>query len=324
MVLSPFRQLSARLVPQGRVVAITAFLTFLSACDDPDRHIAGPIPPPNLQAYVTGNAAASLDAKGRFNLAAPVAPGARPIISAQRAGELALAAVRSWGPSLRGAWEKERGEPISLSNLQVGPRTLFARTPYGAFPEGYHPALGRAYGPYYLVTLYSGAEPVLLISVAAYNEEAKINERGLVERPMFSGMEFITQALPRDTTRFRMVSPEEAVEMAGRMTGARVTTTPELVRLGMPNAPASAAWKLTLDREVPVKARSGGRRVRELYVTPERNRRLMVAVPSAARVEHTSGVAMLPSGERIDPVSVPIVEGEVISFEAVATEQGGN
>jgi hypothetical protein len=296
----------------------------VSACDGPDRHIAGPIAPPNLEAYVTGSAAASLDAQGRFNLAAAVAPGVRPIISAERAGELALAAVRSWGPSLSGAWNKERGEPISLSNLQVGPRTLFARTPYGAFPEGYHPAMARAYGPYYLVTLYSGAEPVLLISVAAYNEETKITARGLIERPVFSGMEFIMQALPRDTARFRMVSPEEAVEMGGRMTGARVTTTPELVRLGMPNAPASAVWKLTLDREVPVKARSGGRRVRELYVAPERNRRLMMAVGNGARVERTSGVVPLPSGDRIDPVSVPIVEGEVVSFEAVVTEQGGN
>jgi hypothetical protein len=174
------------------------------------------------------------------------------------------------------------------------------------------------------VTLHSGADPVLLISVAAYNEGTKINERGLVERPMFSGMEFITQALPRDTTRFRMVSPEEAVEMAGRMTGARVTNTPELVRLGMPEAPASAVWKLTLDREVPVKARTGSRRVRELYVAPEGNRRLMIAVPSAARVEHTSGVVMLPSGQRIDPVNVPIVGGGFVSFDAVVPEQGGN
>lgn len=324
MVFPLPRLFSARFVHQRRVAATAALLLFLSACDDPDRHIAGPVAPPNLQAYVTGGAAASLNSQGRFDLAAPVSPGGRPIISAERAGELALAAVRSWGPSLRPTWDRERGEPISLSNLQVGPRTLFARTPYGAFPEGYHPALARAYGPYYLVTLYSGAEPVLLISVAAYNEDANINARGLVERPMFSGMEFITRALPRDTAGFRMVSPEEAVEMAGRVTGARVTTTPELVRLGMPNAPASAVWKLTLDREVPVRARSGGQRVRELYVAPERNRRLMIAVPSAARVEHTTGVAMLPSGERIDPVTVPIVEGELVSFEAVVPEQGGN
>lgn len=324
MVFPLPRLFAAKFVYQRRVAATAALLLFLSACDDPDRHIAGPIAPPNLQAYVTGSAAASLNAQGLFNLAAPVAPGARPIISAERAGELALAAVRSWGPSLNGAWNEERGEPISLSHLQVGPRTLFARTPYGAFPGGYHPASARAYGPYYLVTLYSGVDPVLLISVAAYNEDTKINERGLVERPVFSGMEFITQALPRDTADFRMISPEEAVALAGRATGARVTTTPELVRLGMPNAPASAVWKLTLDRDVPVKARSGSRRVRELYVAPERNRRLMIAVPSAARVEHTSGVVMLPSGQRIDPVSVPIMAGEFVSFDAVVAEQGGN
>ncbi|HEX8831350.1 MAG TPA: hypothetical protein VF705_09305 [Longimicrobium sp.] len=301
-----------------------AAAAILAGCDQPDAGISGPtVAPPNLQRHVTGDAAASLNAQGMFTLAAPAAPDARPIISAERAGELALASVRSWGPSLRAGWEKERGQSIDLENLRVGGRVLFARTPYGQFPGGYHPALARAYGPYYLVTLYSGAHPALLISVAAYNGETRINQRGLVDRPVLSGMEFISRALPLDTTRFRLISPEEAVEYVGRTTGARAAATPELVRLSMPNAPESAAWRITLDRELPVQARTGAARVRHIYVSPERDRRLMAAVGAKPRVERTSGIVVLPVGHRIEPVDVPVVDGEVIAVEPITPDAGG-
>jgi hypothetical protein len=259
-----------------------------------------------------------------FSLAAPEAPDARPIISAEQAGKLALASVRSWGPSLLPGWEKERGQSIDLENLDVGGRILFARTPYGRFPDGYHPALARAHGPYYLVTLYSGTQPVLLISVAAYNGDTRVNRRGMIDRPVLSGMEFISRALPRDTTRFRLVSPEEVVEYVGRTTGARISVTPELVRLAMPNAPESAAWKVTLDREIPVRARAGATRVRHVYVGAERDRRLMAAVGTRRQVEQTTGVVVLPVGHRIEPVQVPVIDTEAVALEPITPDAGGN
>lgn len=303
-----------------------AAATLLAGCDTPQAPIAGPgAAPPDLQRYVTAQAAASLGADGRFTLAAPSAPGDRPIISAERAGELALASVRTWGPSLHRSWERQSGRSFDLGSLRVGPRILFARTPYGKFPDGYHPAFARTYGPYYLVTLYSGSDPVVLISVAAYNEEARIDEKGLVHRPVNSGAEFISMGLPADGTTFQLVSPEGAVEEVGRATGARVTATPELVRLGMPYAPATAAWKVTLDREVPVHARAKGttHRVRELYVSPVRTRRLLVAGRHTDRIERTAAIATTPD-DRIDPVEVPILAGEAVSFEPVGILRGGS
>jgi hypothetical protein len=324
MAFPPLQIVSAYLRPYRRLLAVAVAAAVLTACDQADGPIAGPkITRPNLQRYVTGAAAENLDAQGRFALAPSVAPGARPIITAEQAGKLALASVRSWGPALKRTWEEERGQSIDLESLRIGERILFARTPYGMFPDGYHPALTRAYGPYYLVTLYSGSQPVLLISVAAYNSEATINARGLVDRPILSGMEFISQALPADTTGFRIMSPEEAVAHAGHLTGARVTVTPELVRPGLPLAPTSAMWKLTLDRDLPVRVRGATMRVREVYVGPERSRRLMVPVRSTARVERTTGLAVLPRGHRIDAVEISIVEGESVSFEQVTPEQGG-
>jgi hypothetical protein len=300
-------------------------IPLLSACEAPRATDAGlTAAPPEIHRFVTAEAAATLGADGRFALAAPAAPDDRPIISAQRAGELALASVRTWGPSLHRAWERESGRPIDLSNLRVGPRIFFARTPYGRFPDGYHPAFARTYGPYYLVTLYSGADPVLLIAVAAYNEEARIDEKGFVHRPVNSGAEFFSMGLPAQSDEFQLVSPEAAVEEVGRATGARVTATPELVRLGMPYHPATAVWKLTLDRDVPVQARGRGtaHRVRELYVGPVRSRRLLRAVRGSARSERTGAIANTPD-DRIDPVDVPILADETVSFEAVDVLRGG-
>lgn len=298
----------------------------LAGCDAPQTRIAGPAaPPPDVQRYVAAGAAASLNPDGRFTLAAPSAPGDRPIISAGRAAELALAVVRTWGPSLHPAWQRQSGRSFDLAGLRVDPRIVFARTPYGRFPDGYHPAFARTYGPYYLVTLYSGSEPVVLVSVAAYNTEVRIDEKGLVHRPVNSGAEFVTMGIPAGTDEFQLVSPEAAVEEVGRATGARVTATPELVRLGMPYAPATAAWKLTLDREVPVQARGRGtsHRVRELYVGPVRGRRLMMAIRGSARAERVFAIPSTPD-ERTESVDVPILTNEAVAFEPVHIVRGGS
>lgn len=317
----PFRRCTH--LPRRLVVGL-ATAALLGACDDPDGPISGSsIAPETLRPYVTGAAAVSLNASGQFDLAKPEAPGNRPIINAEEAGRLALASVKSWGPSLQAAWSRERGEAIDISNLTVGSRTVFARTPYGEFPNGHHPAIVRAHGPYYLVTLYSSSRPVLLMAVAAYNEGTKINNRGLIERPEQRGMEFVSHALPIDTTAVRMISPEEAVESVGRATGARIATTPELVRPPLPHSPASAMWKLTLDRDVSVKGTAGVRRTRQLLVGPERDRRLMAAVPGNGRTLRSFGVEVSGRGHRPVPVDLQLVDGESAAYERVDLVRGG-
>lgn len=190
------------------------------------------------------------------------------------------------------------------------------------FPEGYHPAFARTFGPYYLVPLHSGTEPVLLVSVAAYNEAVTIDARGLVRRPVEHGMEFISMGLPADTSAFRIISPEDAVELVGRATGARVNRIPELVRAGMPQAPAASLWKLTLDRDVPVQARGAVRRVREVYVGSERGRRLMVAAPGTAKTHRMTALAA-GAGERMESIEVPVLETEAVAFESVDIQSRG-
>lgn len=313
--------------PRRPRLAWAAAALLLAACDAPQTAMTGPgvAPPADLQRHLAAGAAASLGPDGRFALAAPSAPGNRPIITPERAGELALAALRTWGPSLLPSLQKQAGRSFDLATLRVDPRILFARTPYGRFPDGYHPAFSRAYGPYYLVTLRSGGDAVLQVSVAAYNEAARVDEKGLVHRPQDTGAEFFIEAIPADG-RLQLVSPEAAVDEVARATGARVTATPELVRLEMPYSPAVSAWKVTLDREVPVQARGKGttHRVRELFVGPLRERRVMMASRGGARAVRTSAIPLGAGDDRVDAVDVPILAGEAVSFEPVNIVPGGS
>jgi hypothetical protein len=298
----------------------------MAACDQPESPIAGPDQAaPRLSQFVTGNAAAALDAEGRFSLADPSAPGNRPIIKAERAGELALSYVRSFGPSLKGVWEEERGAPIDINTLRADGRILYAATPYGAFPSGFHPGFETAFGPYYLVPLTSGGKPVLLISVAAYNTQTSIDRRGFIDRPLYRGNEFVSRGIPVDSTQFRLVSPEEAVAYVGRVTGARISRTPELVRMALPHAPASALWRLTLDREVEVRAgRDRGRaRVREIYIGPDQDNRMMMSMPRTDRFQPFPALRIDNGHERNEIAQVPVLDGAPVSFEPVVVDQGG-
>lgn len=310
---------------RGLVIG-SAIVALLAGCDQPDLRVAGPAAvPPRLSQYVTDDAAAGINGQGLFSLGQPAATGDHPIITPERAGELALAYVRSFGPSLRSVWEEERGAPINLATLRVASRVLYAGTPYGSFPAGYHPAFQRGFGPYYLVPLTSGAEPVLLISVAAYATQTTVDRRGFVQRPVQRGNEFVSRGLPVDTARFRLVSPEEAVAFVAETTGARIARTPELVRVGMPYAPASAVWKLTLDREIAVKAgqNRAPSRVSEVYVGPERGRRVMIPIPTTLRSERVPALRTDAGVERNEIINMPIKEGAFISFEPVVLQDGG-
>lgn len=309
-----------------RLATACAATALLAACDQPQAHIAGPqAAPPDLAHFVTGDAAAALGPDGLFSVSAPSEPSHRSTISPERAGELALSYVRSFGPSLKPGWEKDRGAALDLAGMRVVSRIAYAGSPYGAFPAGYHPAFERAHGPYYLVPLGAGAEPELLVAVSAYSTEVEIDGRGYIQRPVKRGNEFVTRGIPADGAAWRMISPEEAVEMVGRATGARAARAPELVRQGMPAAPQHAVWKVTLDREVPVQAQGRPARVRALYVGPQAGRRIMVPAAGGPRAEAVAAIRLnAGENERHDVLQLPIRTGEAISYQPATVQEESN
>jgi hypothetical protein len=168
----------------------------------------------------------------------------------------------------------------------------------------------------------SGGNRVLQVAVAAYATEVGIDGDGKIQRPTKGGGEFVSQGISTDSTRADLptfASPEEAVARVGRLTGARVSEVPELVRAGFPLGPFSSLWRVTLDREVRVKAPQSGRTIttRELYVGSEPGRRLMVPASSQPTEFVTKALRVDSDGEEIgvEQARVPIRPAPPLIFE---------
>jgi hypothetical protein len=279
-MLLPVRSISARFQQLATTIVIVAVLT---GCSDDLAPTAVIDPPASLREHVTGAAAQSINSHGYFEFGRPAAPSTVPVLSPERAAELAKAYIRTWRDFIRGPLEKDRGGPISFDQLQPG-RVFFAQTPFGVVPDGFHPTYRNIYGPYYLVTMVNGREPVLIISVAAYATYEQIDERGYLKPTVRGGGEFDPRAValgPRIAAGYQPNFPEQAVERVARAAGARATHVPDLVLRADPTpprealagfwAPSQALWRVRLDRDVEVTTTGANRKrrpVRELFVGP--------------------------------------------------------
>jgi len=288
--------------------------------------ITHPEPDVDIRPYVTGAAAANLDASGHFVFAEPVSPTPFAIVSSQRARELAVADVRTWAPLVKSDWEKQRGAAIDLGRITADLRVYYVPTPFGPVPERFHLSYRRNLGPYYLVRMMDGPTPVMMVGVSAYVTDVEINAQGqTVLQPLGQGGEFIEHGLPVDTGFFRVFTPEQAVVYLGRLSGRKVTEVPELVRLAMPYSPTVSLWKLTLDQPVRVRTTATSRVVdaRELYVGPQNSYRLQVPRPEQPTEEvEPNALLRNPDGtpaESTETLRVPIEAPT--SFEPVTIER---
>ncbi|CAN5777177.1 hypothetical protein BH23GEM5_BH23GEM5_10810 [soil metagenome] len=92
----------------------------------------------------------------------------------------------------------------------------------GFFRPGTIPPSCVGMDPGTLVRMMSGSTPVLHVAVAAYASEVEIDSEGYIRRPVETGMEFLSQGIPVDTTRPHLAGslyPEAAVVRVGRLTG---------------------------------------------------------------------------------------------------------
>jgi hypothetical protein len=310
---------------RGQVTFVAAVV--ITACDGHQVPPPAPLrPTPDVHQYVTGEAASALNAKGEFILAAAESPDGAPMISGELAAKMAMAFVRTLGPSFQARWEKERGSPINLATLRPEPRVFFAHTPYEAFrQEGFHPAERRLYGPWYLVTLSSDGVPALAVAVSAFNTDYGVDRYGRLQVPLFYGTDFFHAGIRRDGAR-RVLTPEEAVERVGREVRARVERTPLLVLRGARFNPLDAGWKLELDRPVPVdQERAGRAAVRALYRVSDGANDWLVPSADQPTVHRDVGLKVGPRGESLgtSPVQVGIRQGFATVFERASVLPGG-
>lgn len=318
MLAARFRRLAA--------ASALSCAALLAGCSE------GPAGPPgaaeDVRQYVAGSAEQRLGSDGLFTFPEATAPSSAEIISEQRARELTASFVLSFGPAMKPFWDEERGRAINLSRLRSDSRVFFVQTPYELFPEGYHRAFRRAFGPFYLFTLGSGRAPEVLMAVSAYSNDVRIDTDGKLGMPRQSGMEFVTSGVPVGMAADgpgSILAPEEAVVRVGRATGARVKEVPDLVMLNIPLGPLNAAWKLSLDRTVRVRTTIGAeaRTVSTIYFAPATGRLL---IPAAVQPSYQDfpAVRVGPAGEDLgeERVRLPIIAGRPTVFEEVTVVGG--
>jgi hypothetical protein len=271
-------------------------ISVLCGCDSEQQNpVQAVMTQPNVTLHVTGNALAHIDGTGRFVLEDPRGPDGIPIISPERAKELAAAFLRTWGESHSGVWEHQRGAPLSTGSMRVAPRVYFAATPHSRFPDGYHPAYQRMFGPQYLVFFTSGEVPVLGLAISAYSTDLEIRN-GLVHQPLEGGSYFMSRA----------VSASPPASYVPMRTGWH---------------PLLALWRVRLDRPVnilphdPTTPRIPPGPVRELFVGPGKS----LFVPSVRQDASVRSYALRRGSTQGPAVAVDLPRREEmpVSFEEV-------
>jgi len=319
----------------GLSSSFAAVVLIAAACENAETPVASePVARLPINQYLTGEAADALRPNGELKLASGESPDGTPIITADRAIELANAYVRTYGYSFKPMWERQRGTRINLATIAAAPRAYFAQTPYGRFPEGFHPAFKRWYGPWYHVTLTSGGSPIVLMAVSAYLTDYKVDESGLLVRPVLGGNDFVHMGISSESDGFAPLSPEEVVARVAQASGARVDRTPELVRRGASrgaswgtfSSPLYAVWQLSLDRPASLAVPPNGKETRVLFAGPMGRQNFLVAAPDQPAFDRDFGRRVSNRGEplTVDPFQVAVRSGRVVRFEdARLTAAGG-
>lgn len=184
-------------------------------------------------AYVTGEAAAHVDATGRFVLRTPTPIGPDTEITANQARALADIVVHRYKRATLPFYEQQRGAPIDRDALRPCGRVTYAASPSAPLPRTVDVVTRRALGSWWLASFCGeSGEPVLSEAVAAQATDLEIQGNRIVRRETAGGVfftrgEFLTMGIPRGHEI--PMAPEIAVQHVAEATRRRVSKVPELV-----------------------------------------------------------------------------------------------
>lgn len=248
-----------------RLVVVGLVLASSGCGDGPTEPELGPAAPPDVRAYVTGAARENLDANGHFRLPSATVESPYAVISAEQAEAVALGVIRTWyanpdaqtlpgGASVVEAAERAHGAPIDWTAVEAGDRApYFAESHLEPLPDSLGNPSIRHHGPHFLVPLYVGARPVVVVGVAAYATNIFLDERGFVRRAdnLDGGGEFRVTGVPLSLDGITVPpAPEVAVEFASTETGVKVSDVPVLGVPGNRVVRTLARWRLRLAEPV--------------------------------------------------------------------------
>jgi len=208
-------------------------------------------PPPSIAGLVVGEALRNLGADGRVRLEAPTPLSASAVeISEIRARKLAAAFLISFPKNI----------PLRLCGRSWYATSAFEPLP-GWVPSGEHFSLG----PWWLVSLCGKTErPLLSLAISAYATALGISTDGGLDFRSHEGGGLIPREIPKTMLYGLPMSPERAVEIAAKVSGARVAGVPELIAPGPGWSPQTAHWRLPLERSVTLSVRDSSGKVHRI------------------------------------------------------------
>lgn len=206
------------------------------------------------RAFVTGGAAAALDADGRFVLGSGRS-WTRSELNESDAKALADVYVHRFARTNAGFHERLRGKPINFEKLRPCGRAYYARSPYEEPAAGVPDAIVNVIAPRWIFTFCEDANDAAMSVAVATTATHLVMRDGRIDPMSLRGSEFYGLGVPAGKSM--TVSPERAVERVATESGRRVAEVPVLVLPGLPWEPLAARWLLVTEAAIRVRNAHG-------------------------------------------------------------------
>ena len=208
------------------------------------RDISGVKPRPPATADIsllTPDVAQKLTAGGMFPLAGPETSDE---LSEAQARAIARAWVREGLPFVQPRLETRRGSAINAPRLRDCSRIYYGESPYETLADTTDGgATRRTYGPWWLVPLCAGDEQQVLLGIAAYATDIRVEDGSIRRSTAGGGFVWRGIAVGADLP----ISPEAAANAVAQLTGSKIASVPRLILPSFRDgSPAAARWLVTL------------------------------------------------------------------------------
>jgi hypothetical protein len=210
--------------------------------------------------YVTGRAAAALNSHGQFILSPKLAADEIPEATAVDLGDAYVHTFGKWFATL---YSIGAGVPVNPAALTPCGRAFYSASLFDRPAGSMSTQLKRYVGGHWLVQLCETGTPRVAVAVSALSANLVSSARRLIGDP--------TQTFSSDGVRSELagayLSPEEAVNTVGNLSGRSTVEVPELLMPPLGSSPIASLWHLTLDAPLAAKDRRGiALQTREVYV----------------------------------------------------------
>lgn len=213
---------------------------------------------PSVDRWVSGVAAASLDAEGHFVFPVPDTVSSETVLHPASALRLMNAFVNTFIKNegvvgnLRQSLRAQHGQAITWEDLEpISNSPFFARTPY-VVPSDVAIEIRNAFAPEY-IAIYQQRERVatIAIALAATATYLQVDADGWLTG--LAANEFTVDGISMIGDLPVPMTAEHAVEAVARRVDAKVAEVPEYILPRSLLVPWAGYWRVVFDQDVPVR-----------------------------------------------------------------------